>query len=60
MVIMRPQTQNVERNKQLRWLRQLRERAQHLSIAFRPRMVRMMWMRFTNKEDMKILVEATS
>ena len=60
MVIMRPQNKNVETTKKLRWLRQLRDRTQHLSLVLRPQMVRAIWMRFANKNDASILVEAKS
>ena len=53
MVIMRPQNKNVERNKKIIWLRKLRERTQHLSIAFRPQMVRTIWMKHSHKVDVK-------
>lgn len=61
MVIMRPQNKNVERNKKIIWLRKLRERTQHLSIAFRPQIVRTMWMtRCSHKVDASTWVEGTS
>jgi len=58
MVIMRPQNKNVERTKKLKWMRQLRDRTQHLSLVLRPQMVRTIWMRFANKTDASILVKA--
>jgi len=60
MVTMRPQNRNVERDKKITWLRKLRERTQHLSIGFRPQMVRAMWMRYSNKVDASILVKGTN
>jgi len=57
---MRPRAGNLEREKKISWLRQLRERIQHLSIAFRPQMVRTMWMRRTGKTDARVLVEERS
>jgi len=41
---MRPRDRNLERNKKIIWMRTLRERTQNLSVAFRPQMVRSMWM----------------
>jgi hypothetical protein len=61
MVIMRPQNRNLERDKKIIWLRKLRERTQHLSIALRPQIVRTMWMtRCSHKVDASTLVKGTN
>jgi len=57
VVDMRPQNRNVERDKKIIWLRELRERSQHLSIAFRPQAVRSMWMRHSHKVGVSTLVK---
>jgi len=45
LVIRRPQNRNVERSKKIVWLRNLRERTQYLSVAFRPQTVRTIMMK---------------
>jgi len=44
-----------ERDKKVKWLRKLRERIQHFSLALRPQMVRAMWVRdFVKKETQRL------
>ena len=40
-----------ERDKKIKWLRKLRERIQHFSLALRPQMVRAMWVRDFVQEE---------
>jgi len=40
-----------ERDKKIEWLRGLRERLQHFSLALRPQMIRAMWVKDLVKKE---------
>jgi len=47
----KPQNRNLEREKKIIWLRDLRKRTQHLSIALRPQTVNALWMTRCSQAD---------
>jgi hypothetical protein len=40
-----------ERDKKIQWLRQLREKLQHFSLALRPQTIRMIWVKDIVKKE---------
>jgi len=50
---MRPRTslRSLERDRKVKWLRELREKLQHFSIVLRPQTIRMMWVRDVVKKE---------